>query len=169
MRPLLAVLVNVAVFGGMALYISLQEEPAPQQAAPEQAEAAGSFALEIVTTFGAEPDPFDLPGDNENAAALVVNFRGQEILRWTERIAAGEPVRVEPLEGIKVGENEFFITAKPPLDQSNRAHAIRVRILKDGAPLVEKTIWSEPGHPVAGIVELPIASKHVDEKDKHGH
>ncbi len=55
------------------------------------------------------------------------------------------------------GRNEFFIRAIPQDSTNPIARAIRVRILRDGQPLTDETLWSEPGDVVEGavVVEVP--------------
>ena len=113
-------------------------------------------------TFAAGPDPFAL--DLDNAPSLLVTFRGRELLRITEEIPAGEPVRIEDVEGVVAGANEFFVAASPTSTDAAVARAIRVRILRDGATVAEQSLWSDPGESVDGIVVVDVA-RYLAEAD----
>jgi hypothetical protein len=88
-------------------------------------------------------------------------------LRVDEPISAGAPVVVEHVSGIVAGANEFFVEAQPGDDALGAAHALRVRVLRDGNPIAEQTLWSEPGLPVRGTVRIDIPSAVTE--DGHDH
>ena len=54
------------------------------------------------------------------------------------------------------GQNEFFVQAAPQDTTTARARAVRVRILRDGNPLADETLWSEPGEVVQGAVLVHV-------------
>ncbi len=147
MRPILAAVISFAILGGLWVYTQVRPlTVAPLPAAIPEATAAARYAMDVTMTFSAEPDPFALTVDaDQRPAALLVRFNGQELLRVTERLSAGDPITVDPLPGAVVGRNELFLEAAPPIKQGNRAHAVRIRILRDGVPFAEETFWSEPG------------------------
>ena len=102
-----------------------------------------------------------------------MRFNGQELLRVTERVSAGDPLRIDPLPGAVVGRNELFLEAAPPIEQGNRAHAVRVRILRDGVTFAEKTFWSEPGSQLLAdfsftIHQEPAATTPLDHVPPEG-
>jgi hypothetical protein len=161
MRPLLAFLVVGSILGGLQLYMTYRPQPRRE---PLQAEvtAAGRFDVELTLTFDAGPDAFAL--DPTSAAALLVQLRGHDVLRRTDRIAAGTHVVVKSVAGIVVGANEFYVQATPQDTTSPVARALRVRVLRNGNPLSQQTLWSEPGDVIQGaiVVEVPAWSGAPD-------
>lgn len=154
MRPILALLVVATLLGGLQTYMWLRPRPARSVAAFEPT-AAGIFEVEITLTFAAGPDPFAL--DLGDAPSLLVTFRGRDLLRMTEKVPAGEPIRIEEVDGVVAGANEFFVAATPTAQDATVARAIRVRILRDGSTVAEQSLWSDPGESVDGVVVV-----HVD-------
>ena len=65
------------------------------------------------------------------------------------RDAPGDLVRVEPVPGLAAGVNELFVQASPPPEEWDRRHAVRIRIVREGGLVAEKTLWSESGGIVA--------------------
>ncbi|MFC1834278.1 hypothetical protein ACFL2Q_06030 [Thermodesulfobacteriota bacterium] len=168
MRPLTAILIWVILIGGLTAYMHGRTRTVK---APEfQARSAeGSYSVEAVTTFSAEPDPFALrTGSEEGPTALLIKVNGKEILRRDENVPRGRPVIAKDVPGIHEGLNEFYVEAAPPLSQADQAHAVRVRILRDGEPVAERTLWAEPGLKIAATVPLDVEkSTDTSEKD-HG-
>jgi hypothetical protein len=153
MRPLLAFLTVITILGGLQLYMLYR----PQRTAvvgeqPEQ-RALGRFQVELTLTFDAGPDEFAL--DRSDAPTLLVRLRGQDVMRRTEPVEAVEQV-VADVAGLVAGRNEFFVQATPRETTAERARAVRVRVLRDGTPIADQTLWSEPGELVQGalLVEL---------------
>ncbi len=158
LRILMALAVWALLMGGVGLYMERREMTgtAPEYIRPE---APGVYALEVTTSFVVEPDPFAVQLDESQApAALVLRMGKQELIRRAEKLEAGEGVKVERVEGLVVGRNEFFIEANPPTEQIQRAHAVRVRITRDGAPVADRTFWTEPGAKLAAAFELEIVA-----------
>ena len=128
--------------------------------------------MDITTTFDIEPDPFAVRTDDAPPAALVLRFAQRDLLRVTDRLSAGQAVRVDEVPGVTVGPNEFFLEATPPLSAGGSAHAVRVRVLRDGVVVDERTFWSEPGLSIASgfVLDVPEAGRvHRDEDDDHDH
>ena len=160
MRPLLAVAVSSIILGGLWVY--MQYRP-PTGAVILERPAQGTFALEITLSFDAGPDEFALSAVDQ--PSVLVKFRDSELLRLTDRVPAGKPIVVEPIEGIiagtgPAGRNEFYVEATPVDDGAQLSRAMRVRILRDGQPVADESRWSEPGWPVQGTVELHVAADH---------
>lgn len=167
MRPLLAACIWIVLVGGLALYMGTQQAaPTPREFAPQ--EAGGVFALEVTTSFAAEPDPFALRLDDaQQAAAVLVRLNGKDVLRRTGRLDSGTPLRVEPIAGIVTGRNEFYVEANPPTDQPTQAHAVRVRVLRDGESVAERTLWSENGARIAATFELSVDATPQSPESQH--
>lgn len=167
MRIVLVAITWVVLVGGLALYMN-QRSGAAVVVTHDRAAAAGVYRIQLTPTFGATPDPFALRLDeNAASAALVVRLNGEEIYRATDRLGAGAVVEVSPVPGLRVGENELYIEAAPPMDEAGQAHALRVEVFRDEAPLVDETIWSAPGVRLAAPLRVTIAD--AEEASAHAH
>ena len=153
-RPLAALAVVVVIVGGVWLYFNSWEGVEPSHYVEQP--ARGVFSLEITLTFEAGPDPFSL--EATDAPSLLVTLGSREVLRVTEPIAPGEPILVENVTGLVEKENEFFLVASPADAAALQSHAVRVRVLRDGDPIGEASLWSEPGQPVEGPVRVTLPS-----------
>jgi hypothetical protein len=163
MRLVLAALVWVLFVGGTWLYTQQRES----SAAPQEftrVEAAGIYALELTATFPVEADAFTL-----NKTALTLSLNGKMVLKRTENLGAGERVKVDKVDGIKIGENEFFLEANPPDEILQRSNAVRLRVLRDGVPIADETRWSEPGTKLAVTFRLKIADAEKKVEHEHAH
>jgi hypothetical protein len=166
MRPILALLLSLAIFGAVAGYLrfarEVQERRAPAVAG-EESRAEGAFAVEVTLAFDAGADSaFSL--DPAKSAAVRVKFRGRDLLQVDAPVPAGTPLQIEDVEGIVPGANEFYIEAQPANQGPPVAHAARVRVYRDGHPIAEETLWSEPGLPVQGVLRVDVpehAAEHV--------
>lgn len=170
MRIIVAVLIWICFVGGVGLYIHHRSRAAVTSAGPVEMETAeGNYALEITSTFIVEPDPFAIQSnDQEKPSALLVRLGDLEIIRITDRMEAGTPIRVEPLRGLVIGDNEIYVEANPPLNQAGRSHALRMQVLKNGQAWKEKTFWSTPGGKVADTLRLILIPSQTKE-DPHAH
>jgi hypothetical protein len=167
MRPLLALALTLGIFAAVGGYLRFAEHTqrrAPASQEHEAAVAAGAFDVEITLTFDAGADAaFSL--DPTQATALRVEFRGRELLRREQPVAAGTPLHLEKVKGITPGANEFFIEAQPANQSLGVAHAVRVRVLRDSNPIADQTLWSDPGLPVRGAVSVEIPRDEAE----HSH
>jgi hypothetical protein len=167
-RPALALLVSLAILGSVGGYLKFARYAHERNAAPgaeTNARAEGTFNVEVMLSFDAGVDSaFSL--DPAKSTAVRVRFRGSELLRVDQPVTAGTTLRVEDVEGIVSGANEFFIEAQPANQGFGAAHAARVRIFRNGHPIADSTLWSEPGLPVQGVVRVDvpqhIAETHAD-------
>lgn len=160
MRPLSALIVVCAVLGGLNIYMQRQAARQVVAAVWQPTRAAGRFDVEITLTFDAGPDEYAL--DLANAPSLVLELAGVQLLARTEAIVAGETVVVTQIEGIAAGANEFYVRATPQNTNLAIANAIRVRILRDGIPISEESLWSAPGAPTEGLIRLIVSSSAID-------
>lgn len=167
MRPLLSLTIAVVVLGGLRWYMQVRDRFRVHDISSGESVAAGVFSVELTLTFNAGPDPFGL--DRDNATAVEVMFRGQPLLRETGTVEAGTPLVVSPVQGVVEGPNEFFVSATPLDENTGLAHALRVRILRDGVPIAEQTLWSAPGQPVRGPVAVSVAREPNESTETHGH
>ena len=143
MRIISAVLIWIVFIGGLTLFIYYRDAAVPSAAVVLEAKAAqGVYALEITTTFTLEPDPFAIQTDDEGRApALLVRLGSHEILRKTDRLEAGSIVRVEPLTGLVLGDNEIYLQASPPIEEIGKNHAVRLQILLNNQKTIKATTY----------------------------
>ena len=170
MRIVWVILIWLAVIGGLKLYMSQRRQAAPLQTLQFK-KAKEHYSLHIAVTFAVEPDPFALQTEEaQSAAALLLRLKGKDILRVTDRLEAGKVIVVEPVPDLVIGRNEFYLEANPPLDQADRAHAVRIRIHRDKEPISEQTLWSTPGVRLARTFSLEIAEAgQADEHEEERH
>ncbi len=168
MRPFLVIAVWIVFVGGLTGYMHTREEASAVQEF-RQTVAAGHFAVEVTASFAVEPDPFALNVETKKKKpALVLKVNGQEALSITERLDAGAPVVVEKVGGIVEGINELYVEANPPIESVGRVHAVRVRVLKDGRPLAQESLWSEPGNRIASTFKIKVGGSGPAQEDDHG-
>lgn len=163
MRPLLAALILVALLGGLQLYMSVRPSRVVSEPSRLQPPAEGRFAVDVTLSFAAGPDPYALEPDD--APSLLVLFRGQEIIRENTDLEPGRIVRQEDVQSVTAGANEFFLRATPQDSNSLAARAVRLRVYRDGNPIAQQTLWSEPGGAVEGTVVVEVPSETTATSD----
>jgi len=110
-RPIIATMACVAILGLLKLYTNfVANMPRLQNQVITLDQATGDYALEITLTFRAESDAFDVV--DPYAMKITLDGVDEPVLMREDPVAAGIPIRVEPVNGLKVGENEFFIDVK---------------------------------------------------------
>lgn len=165
MRLALVAAIWIVLLGGLVLFMHSREENT-QTLEMIFESAAAKYGLELVTTFAVEPDPFALQTDASDApAALLVRLNGKEVMRKSKRLERGAPIKLESVPDLLRGHNEFYIEANPPLEQSSGANAVRMRLLRDGSPIAEKTLWAEPGGKIAATFSVTV-EEHAQEHGK---
>jgi hypothetical protein len=167
MRIVLAVFVWVALIGGLATYMQAREHVKPA-VKHEFRHATDRYDLEITTTFSMEPDPFALRTDDAAPPALVVKLNGMEVLRRTDRVESGDPIRLENLPGVMQGTNEVYLEANPPLEKQSGSYAVRVRLFRDQETLLDRSLWSEPGGRISSAVPVTVEAPKGPEEHTHG-
>ncbi|MGE4543189.1 MAG: hypothetical protein AB7D06_03665 [Pedobacter sp.] len=167
MRFILTALIWLLMLGGLSLYIYQRDRHAPVAIqAPITHEVAGQdYLLEITPTFSPESDPFALRGDAGDATSLVVRTAQRELFRAEGELERGVPVRVQPVRGLVEGRNELYVQAQPPLGESHRDHAVRVRLLRGNRVVVDETIWGQKGASVAGTIPFTLTATAEDAHD----
>ncbi|MEW6531325.1 MAG: hypothetical protein AB1473_10835 [Thermodesulfobacteriota bacterium] len=169
MRPVLAVCVWFVLLGGLVLFMHSKHESSGFRSF-ESKPATGGFSLEVTPTFAVEPDPFALrTGSEEQPAALVVKVNGKEVLRREDKVDGGTPLAAHNVSGMIEGPNELYLEANPPLERANRAHAVRVKVIRDGEQIADRTFWSEPGVKLAATFRVDVRPREEKGKDAHGH
>jgi hypothetical protein len=157
-RLIAAALISAVILGGLTLFLNRRDLRAEAGAPREVQRAAGTFSMDVTLSFSpASEDPFALVTDDaEKKPSVIVQLNGKQILATSEAIPAGESIAVADVSGVVVGENEVLVEADPPLEDANRAHAVRVRVLRDGSPIAEETSWSEPGTRLVARMQLNV-------------
>lgn len=155
MRPMLAVLISATILGSVWLYLRSESRRTITPAMSPLQVAAGQFDLDITLSFDAGPDRFAL--DAAQTPSLIVEHLGEAILKRTDMISAGTPVRVEAVPQIQPGKNSFFVRCTPSESETPVARALRIRVWRDGTPVADSTLWSAPGAPCEGVVEVEIS------------
>ena len=165
MRPVFALLVAISILGGIKFYMEVRPRSQPVSVEIQQRMAKGQFAVEVTLSFDAGPDPFAL--DVSDAPSVLVRLAGADVLRRQDNVPAGQLLRVDDVTGVVAGDNEFLIQATPQAG-ADRAHALRVRVLRDGNPIAQSTLWSEPGDPVAGVIVVDVPDQ-FESPHQHDH
>ncbi len=168
MRPLMAVAVWIVLIGGIYLFTTARTAPQASDA-KEYDQAAGSYSLEIMTTFPLEPDPFAVTTEaGKPAPALSLKLNGKEILSVTDQAQRETILSVEDPDGLVQGRNEFFIEAAPPTDGSASANAVHITVYRGHVIVAEESIWARPGLKISGTVNLTIQPDTPTEEHDHG-
>ena len=168
MRLILSLAVWFILIGGLAAYMHTRDT-VEEVREFQQTKAKGVFSIEVSASFEPAPDPFALrPEREEKASTILVHLNGKEILKRTELITSGEPLRVDGVKGLVEGLNEFYIEANPPLQSAVRSHALRVRFFRDGQLIAERSFWSEEGSRIATTFSLKIEREKPAEEN-HAH
>ena len=175
MRPVLAIVVIAVALGSVKAYTSFVGSATGREHEQFQETAAeGRFHLELTLSFDARGDAF-------NPESVLLKLHGDRVLLQVEEpVSAGTVLDVDPVEGIVVGSNEFYLkvaTGENDTDAdafslstedvasestvaggADKSRAVRIRVFQDDQPIAEKTIWSEPGQAVDGTVTIEILS-----------
>ena len=162
MRILLAAVVAISILGGIHIFLNQQQNKRRPARPPVVAQAArGQFQIELVPTFDAGPDAFTL--ETESAAAIVVELHGKPLLNRTQPAPRGQPIVIENVAGLVVGQNELFVRATAAQEDPNAIRAMRVRVLRNEMVVAQAWLSSEPGTPAAGTVSLTLG-RGLDEE-----
>ena len=171
MRFVLSIVVWLIIVGGLVFYMHQREDTTgslPPIIEPKAAEV--SYSLVLTPTFSIEPDPFAIRLDDQTESpALLVRLGDREILRIADRLEAGDPIRIDPIPGLMMGVNEFYIEANPPLESTQKSRAIRIQVFQNERVASDTTLWSEPGAKVNGTFRFEIAQPEKEKSDhEHG-
>lgn len=170
LRLIAAALLSLLILGGLSLFIEKRAVESSTGVELYDAEAAaGTFSVDLTLSFSpAKSDPFAIALDPaEKKPILTVTLNGRRLLSAKEAPPAGELITIDHVEGIVVGENELLVEADPPLEEANRAHAVRVRVLRDGQPIAQETAWSEPGTRLVARFRLNVPAERRAEAHDH--
>ena len=168
MRFFLVALIWVVIVGGLWGYIS-NRDARRQQAAPVASidlSVSGNFAIEITPTFSTEQDPFALTTSQTETQPVDISLNGSPLVLPTEELIRGEMIRLESVPGVLAGHNEIYLSASPPLSESNLEQGVRIKVYEDSTLLADDTVWAEQGALVSGTVSFSLKRQ---EGDDHGH
>ena len=166
MRPILAAVVVAVILGGLQLY--MQSRPQAATATSYQpAKATGQFDIQVTLTFDAAPDPFAF--DADNAVSLLLRLHGQDVLRRTDEVPAGSPLRIRNVNGVIAGPNEFFLEAIPRDTGQAVSQAIRIQIFRDDVQIGDQTFWSraELGSHIVATIIVDTPNERTGESHAH--
>lgn len=169
MRFLLCLFVWIFLVGGLWAYTANRDASLPEGPAQvaERKVLTGEYVLEITPGFSMEKDPFALVlDDTPQPPGLEVRLNGQAILVDSGEIVRGKVIRITKGLAPTVGFNEFYVQASPPMSEIHLDHCIRVRLMENGVPVADRTIWGSRGAVVAGTVGFTLVSP---KEDAHGH
>ncbi|MGE4504393.1 MAG: hypothetical protein AB7D51_03530 [Desulfovibrionaceae bacterium] len=165
-RFVLVAVVWLLCVGSVWGYMHLRDEAHPSATARKVyvlQQAPDRYDLEVTLTFSTQPDPFALEGDETRAGTVLLN--GTPVADLTNDILPGVPWVQRDIAGVAAGANELLLTATPPLADSARSHAVRVRLLRSGQAFAEKTFWSAGGAAIVGTLHFDASS----EEETHPH
>lgn len=180
MRLLWAAAVAVGIPLGVNFYLAPAAVPNPAsvQAAASAAPKPALQALfvELTPSFTAQPDPFALQlNANQAAPALRLRSGSRELARL-EQAEAGIPILLGPFDDLPITADasapqgaksrlELFAEAHPPTSGAgpSKVAFLRIRLFRrnaqgqpEAAPVGETVITSPPGMPVAGLAVLTL-------------
>lgn len=155
MRPVLAVLAATFVLSIVAWFLRAGSatHSLPSRQTPPLSTA--SYGVELTLTFEAGPHRF--AADTDPGPSVLVEHLGQAVLRRDDVVPAGTPIMVQPISGIRQGKNSFFVRCSPSGLHDDQLRAVRLRIFRDGKPISTQSLWSEPGEPCEGLIQLVVA------------
>jgi hypothetical protein len=166
MRLILVIIVWIVIVGGLSLYMhSRVEKHVSTEVTFEQAK--GEYSLELITTSKLVPDPFSLStAQMSEPASLIVKVNGTEVLRTSAPIESQSRIKIPSVKNLIDGQNEIYVEANPPVDQTNAVFAVRVRIILNNRIVTERTLWSDPGMKIADTINLEISNSEQNAKSK---
>ncbi len=169
-RLIAAAVISSLILGGLGLFIEKRDRLSTADVVQRRDQAAaGKFSVDVTLSFSpATSDPFAVATESaEKKPVAVVRLNGNDLLSIREAPPAGELISMENVAGVIIGENEFLVEADPPLSEANRAHAVRVRVLRDGQPIAEQTSWSEPGTRLVARFRLNVPAAKPAQVHSH--
>lgn len=165
MRFFLTILIWVVIIGGMFFYSRQRQitEAGIKIQDPETMIVEDAYTLQVTPTFSIEKDPFALQTEGHTASGVELRLNGIPLAVTAENLQRGIPWELEQIEGLVTGNNEIYLQASPPLTESNLEHGVRVQLLKTGAVIVDRTIWSNQGSLVSGTIHFQMKEEvHKD-------
>lgn len=156
MRFFLVAAIWLVLVGGLALYTYQRDrmQHAVVAAEPVREAQGESLTLELTPSFTTSADPYALEGRDAKATVLV-RAADRELFASDNPIPAGVTRTVHPVQGLVLGLNEIYVRAVPPQGEA-KDHALRVKLLRGGEVLLDRTLWGEKGAVVAGSIPFEL-------------
>ena len=117
MRVIAAILFSAFILIGMGAYVRFADNITPIPINFDEEPATGEYTIDVTLTFDVENDPF--AGIEETG--LRISLAGTTLLDLNKPVRAGTPIRLNNVEGVKVGKNEFLVFASPGVASVIRA------------------------------------------------
>lgn len=165
MRPLLSMGVVIFILGGLQFYMQARQHFGQLPVQLIERPAPGKFDLEVTLSFDAgigSADPFAVGTEKQDELVLLVTFRGKPLLQSREPLKAGQPLRIENIQGIVTGKsslegrNEIYLRIRPADLNAKHPRAAHVRILRDDLEVASQTLWSDPHKILQGSIIFEI-------------
>lgn len=156
MRPALALLISIVIFGTVHQYIQFQNRHAPSQLAPlaeAPEDVQARFQLELTLTCDAEPEEFFAL----DPVSVLVRYRQLELVHRSEPLLAGTPLLIEDLPVANVDQHELWVEVQPASSFASVPTAARVRLLRDGIEQQVWTLWAPAGGPIRGKLSFEVS------------
>ncbi|KJR99021.1 MAG: hypothetical protein VR65_18360 [Desulfobulbaceae bacterium BRH_c16a] len=167
MRFLMVLTAWVVFVGGLFGYTTWRDAKVPVGGTEARMARAseGAYSLEITPTFSLEEDPFALQTGSGSASPLELRLNGRLLPVPVESVRRGQPLKLDGIEGVVVGNNEIHLKASPPIGDAVLDHCVRIRVLEKGVALADVTVWGSRGALVSGTVAFTI----TEEEAEHAH
>lgn len=168
MRLILVVAIWIVIVGGMWTYVWQRDASVVGAAteAPVLELSSQQYSLEITPTFSMEEDPFALNTSDTGSEQLELRLNGNLVALTNIQLERGQAQLINNVKGVVNGHNEIYLKASPPVSQFMLNHGIRVRLLENGASIVDHTIWNSQGSLVSGTIAFETG---LAEEDDHDH
>lgn len=171
MRFILTACIWIIIVGGLWLYTQQrqQAEAGLERSEPQLVVLEQQWDLLLTPTFSVEPDPFALQVTDEQDTAFEIRINGEPVPVAVDNLQRGVPLRVTGVTGLVAGQNEIFVQASPPLEESGRSHGIRIQLSRgDTSSQLDQTIWAGEGALVMGTLNFALTAQGETE-DAHEH
>ena len=173
MRVVVAITLTLFLFVGTHYYTKFADSVRrkPKQVATVFDD--GSWTLQIEATFDCVPDP-----DYDRPESLMVQLKGSDIFRSTNKISAGEKITVESIAGVEVGDNDFYLDANLALLEdfefadSSRPGAIRAKLMRGKQTVADQVYWVPPGETSFSetiVFEVETGGQNENDHSDHDH
>lgn len=171
MRLLLAALIPLILFGGIAAYVEFTERvrPAPIEQQSRLDNAAWSVRLYPTAQLAGDAD-FDEP-------SLQVELQGQTIFAELAPINSGQEIRIAPLRNVRSEQNNLFVQATFAESGTSEKRtagpkALRVQVFRGLQQRADRTFWKPDGRAsISGGIDFsaPNTDQHDDQQDAGEH
>jgi hypothetical protein len=151
MRPLIAILINVLLVGGLFLYMGIRDTGEKTHHIEEPEKSEGIYTMDISATFKISGEEVFLL-NTQNGENAVISINGTKITGEMMKSPFDSTFRINNLPGIIEGRNEVFIELSRSTEDAARPAAVNVEIKKDGMKYFSDVFWFEPEEPIVMTV-----------------